>query len=772
MHILKSGRRVSPVKYDVSGKTSALFRCLVMLLCFCLFPSLASASETVLDDVKIIPKEDSTIIEIDLGLPLGYVKHFPQTFGEILQIQLLLDKTTDRKIHKEVRQGNDIKPPPGHEPILIYVTYEEGVPGGPYLTLRFSHPVRFEVQAGSSLTTLTVKVFEAKKTAQVTPPLEEARDKRQTPSQVQQKKEEKKEDDELMAKARQALTFGDNTGAIELLRKIIAIPDSRHTQDARELLGLALERSNQIPRAKFEYKKYLKLYKEGEGPNRVQQRLTALQNIGVERREKLRPTRRSTDQDRFKTFGRWSQAYSSRFLQRTPINDDDKVGSEDLVLTRLVTSNLNIRGRYRGETSNLQAVLTTNHTFDDGDHVSSSGTIVENDTESRVSEFYLDYDEFKRGYSATLGRQRTRNNGVFGRFDGIVGGYQFTEDLKVFAIAGQPVSFFNIDFDKNFYGVSLEYGKKKAPLNSNLYYVTQDVDGIGDREALGGGVRYADKEMTLFGLLDYDLLFGELTLANIRWGWKFSENTKINLSYNYRNLLFTSTAINGQKILSIEGLHNAGLSDDVLRDMAVARTSDSSTTTLGYSFQFDKDTQFNADLSIFSSSGTQAYTFTQEQIDAANAAYPEYVSRDTGGAIIENSIRDIEALADTGNQYSYSFQYIASNMFAERDLHVAGLRYSDFSSYKEVSLFLNSRLPPIAGWKPRPRLNLSQRSFGGTSSTTGTRNSIAPSIIVDYGYKKQWVFDFELGFEWVDYSDPNFNDETRQNIRIGYNYTF
>ena len=132
----------------------------------------------------------------------------------------------------------------------------------------------------------------------------------------------------------------------------------------------------------------------------------------------------------------------------------------------------------------------------------------------------------------------------------------------------------------------------------------------------------------------------------------------------------------------------------------------------------------------------------------------------------------VQALEGTGSQYSLSVQYIASNMFAERDLHVAGLRYSDFSSYNEISLFLNSRLPPVMGWKPRPRINLSQRSFEGSSTTEGSRFAIAPSIKVDYRYLKKWVFDVELGFEWVTYSSSTVDDETRQNIRIGYHYTF
>lgn len=740
---------------------------IVLVLFVMIFPPASQASETVLSDINISSKDDKTIIDIDLGLPLGYVKHFPQTFGEILQIQLLLDKGGDRRIHKEVRQGSDLKPPPGIEPILIYVTYEEGVPGGPYLTLRFDHPVRFEVLAGSSLTTLTIAVFEKQKTAsqedaeQIIAPVKGI-------SADEMKKTEAKPDDELMAKARQSLTFGDNTGSIELLRKVIATPESQHAQDARELLGLALERSNQIPRAKFEYKKYLKLYKEGSGPNRVKQRLTALQNIGLDKRKKLRVSKRSSDQDNYRVFGRWSQAFSTRFLQRQAKDADDRVGAEDLVLTRLATTNVNIRGRYRGEERNIQTVFTGNHTYDVlGDNKRSTfNNEVENDTEGRITELYVDYDEFKKGLTATVGRQNARDSGVFGRFDGVIGGYQILPEVKAYAYAGKPVSFFNIDFDKSFIGARVDVGKRKSPLNGNLYYVQQEIDGIDDRQAFGGGVRYSDKETTLFGIADYDILFGKLTLVNIRWGWKYIENSKLNISYNRRNLLFTSTAINGQKILSISDLLEIpSITEEDLREMAVARTSDSQTITIGNSYNFDKDRQLDVDLNVFDSGGTQEKKFTPQQIADANAIYPDYT-------ITGDALNEITPLPGTGNQYSLSMQYISSNTFKEQDLYVLGLRYSDYTHYDEISVFINARMPPINGWKMQPRLAIGHRKFSETSLSAGTRLSVFPSLKVDYRWKKKWVFDVEVGADFVKYSNANVNDETRQNLRVGYHYTF
>ena len=789
----------------------------VVLSLMCLFligvPHVVFASQTVLQDIKIVPKEDETYVDFDLGIPLNYVKHFPQAVGEILQIQLLVDTELNRDIHKEIRQGADLAPPPGNKQLLVYVTYEEGVPGGPYLTLRFAKPVSFRVEAGDSLTSLTVIIKDdqaEKPGSTAVAATEDASDPKETtpepavtpPSNVpeislktlreqvfnQAKKSEEKLDQkvtakaeenkpdtgrkgsgrdpknkkdavdvgQLLAKARQALTFGDNDGAIQLLRKIITKGESEHTQDARELVGLALERSNQIPRAKFEYKKYLKIYKEGDGPIRVQQRLTALQSIISDKRKKLRRSTRSKQGDSYSVFGRWSQAYSTRFQQRIPENDDQRVGTEDIVLTRRTDSHLTLRGRYRTEERNVQAVFTGNHSYD---------LIDSTETEHRISSLYLDYDVFKHGYYTILGRQRVRNSGVFGRFDGIIGGYDVLPWMRANAFFGTPVEF-NDDrgLDKGFWGFKLDIGKRNDPININVYMVDQTVDGFNDRNAVGAGLRYSDKEHTVFGLLDYDVLFNEVNLFNVRWGWKYLEKSRLNVSFNRRRLLFLTSALNNQPINATISTMVAEFGIEGVRQLAKDRTSESDTLTIGNSYQFDRDNQFNVDLTMFSSSGT---------VDRLDIARPVGCIDQTNG--VDSSqctdIRPVVGAPGTGNQYTLSAQLIAGNLFAERDLYVFGLRVSAFDSYDDISIFSNARLPGINRWKPRPRLNLSYRDIV-SGQFPGTRIALEPSIKVDYAWKKEWIFEFELGMEFVEYSNPGTDDEVRQNIRIGYNYTF
>ena len=799
-------------------------------LLFCFGCSIATASQVVLSDIKIEPKGEDTHVVFDLGIPLHYVKHFPTNAGEILQIQLLLEEESGREIHKEVRQGAELTPPPGMEALLVYVTYEEGVPGGPYLTLRFARPVSFQVEAGESLTTLSILIRDdqAKKakakpapivaekakddsaavsSAPLVPPVPPSKrgvpeismkaleeqvfkqaeksaqklDEKAQPAESEKKEQPSEKRDvaaaapavkrptvksdtaktdsevgQLMAKARQALTFGDNDGAIQLLRRVIAMPESEHTQDARELVGLALERSNQLPRAKFEYKKYLKIYDKGEGPTRVRQRLQALQSIDTEKRKKLRKTVRR-DQDVFTVFGRWSQAFTTRFQQREAENDDDNVGSEDLVLTRRFDSHLSVRSRMRTADRNIQTVFTGNHVMD---------LMESEETEYQISSLYLDYDVFAHGYYTIVGRQRVRNSGVFGRFDGFIAGYDFLPFMRGNFYYGKPVEL-NDDrnIDKEFWGLKIDIGKRNDPINMNLYTVSQTADGIDDRKAFGAGIRYSDKEMTLFGLMDYDYLFDEVNLLNFRWGWKYLENSKLNVSYNLRQLLFVTSALNNQPInTSLDDVLDL-LTEEGARQLAKDRTSRSETLTIGNSYQFNRDNQLNVDLTIFRSTGT----VTREDLLEPN---PCETLDDPTNAIPPCVMVNVTGAPDTGNQYTLSAQWISGNLFAQRDLYVFGARLSSFDTYDDVTLFANARMPDIDNWKPRPRLTLSHRTFSEESRTEGTRFSIAPSIKVDYAWKREWIFDAEIGFEIVEYSDKGTDDEVRENIRIGYNYTF
>jgi len=574
-----------------------------------------------------------------------------------------------------------------------------------------------------------------------------------------------------------------------LLRRIIAVSGNPHEQDARELLGLALERSGQIPRAKFEYKKYLELYKEGAGPVRVQQRLTALENVGgVERREKLRVAKRARKVEEWKFFGRLSQDYSIRLVEQ---NYDDPDDDEQTILGTLVTSNratthASMRGRYRSNDRIVQGVFIGSHNldFEDSDK-----------TEARLSDLYLDWDEVRWGLTTVLGRQRARSSGVYDRFDGLDVGYRVMDGFTPHVLAGTTVTYYDVDYYKYFSAIRTELGKRKAQLTGNVFVVSQNVDSnIGrqdlnvgsstDRQAVGGDFRYNLKEHSFFGGLDYDTYFNELNLLNLRWGWQVTKKSRLNLAYDFRKLIMLTNALSGLTVNVGVNLNRplrydelmAILSEERAMELAMNRSSESESITVGHTYQWTAKKQINTDFSIYKSAPSESFKFTcEEQVKAGEVLGKDYTEADCES---ENPnkfppLPNHQSYEGT-TSYNFTTQLISNDVFAPQDLHIFGFRYNKFSdTFDDYVLFYNGRMATWKNWNPRPRFNLGYRiSHGGENVVSANRLQISPSVKVDRRFRTAWVFEVELGYDAFLYDDESQEDQHNFFFRMGYNYTF
>jgi len=306
----------------------------------------------------------------------------------------------------------------------------------------------------------------------------------------------------------------------------------------------------------------------------------------------------------------------------------------------------------------------------------------------------------------------------------------------------------------------------------------QLVDNLHDREAVGTVLRYTKRTFTSFVLADYDLRFKEMIAINARLGWQLGEKFKLNTSFNRRSDLTLSKAVrqapdttNNLIVydLTMAEYQRLGFTEEDIQNVARAFAITQENWTVGGAYQMDKDRQFNLDFSVFSNSGYEAlpaYLGTTGYINTADLAYDALSKKEAGSP-------------GTKNQYMVQAQWISTNTFVERDLHVLGMRYARFSGYQQNSFYVNSRLPPYLNWNPRPRLNITQirrhpkEPLTSTSTALSGETMIAvePSLKVDYRWKRSWVFDAEIGLSFKKYSGntPNTNNQT---LRIGYNYTF
>ncbi len=529
----------------------------------------------------------------------------------------------------------------------------------------------------------------------------------------------------LMAEARDAMTAGDYSRAIQIYTKVLQYPDHPFRQEAQEFLGLARERNRQLAHAKAEYEEYLRLYPEGPGAQRVRQRLAGLTTARDEPREKLREAKRPKEKALWDVYGGVSQFY------RRDESKTDLLGQT--VFQSSLASDLDITARRRTSASDIQARFTGGYLKD----FLSDGP----GDEQRVSTGYIDAVNLRRDASARIGRQSRSTGGVLGRFDGGLFGYRLTSWMKLEATAGFPVDSTteSLQTDRHFYGVNLNLGTFANALDVIPFFIEQTIDGITDRRSVGGELRYFHPNRSLLSLVDYDILFDELNTLLMIGNLSSPSGFSLNASVDYRKspILMTRNALIGQPVESISELRDL-FTDDEIRELARDRTATSRTATLGMSLPLTDKLQLSGDVTAIKLSGTDA----------------------SGG---------VEAIPGTGYDYFYSMQLIGSNLLKQGDITILGLRYANAETAKTATATLNSRYPVNRVWRINPRVRFDYRKNDDDTEQV----TFAPSLRTTLMVKRRFRFELEGGAEW---STRELSDQTDDSfawfVNVGYRLDF
>ena len=133
---------------------------LVAVLSCVLFAAQLSAQPArgrIISDISVTERADKTEFSIHFTFPIRYVKHFPNEFGDTIEIQLkeVLVNIDDADLLKE---RESIRLPDASYIPLLDISYEGDLPGGPYLTVRFLKPVAYKVHQGADFRSLLVTV--------------------------------------------------------------------------------------------------------------------------------------------------------------------------------------------------------------------------------------------------------------------------------------------------------------------------------------------------------------------------------------------------------------------------------------------------------------------------------------------------------------------------------------------------------------------------------------------------------------------------------------
>lgn len=531
----------------------------------------------------------------------------------------------------------------------------------------------------------------------------------------------------LLDQAEASMVAGDYSRAALLYTGLLQAEDAGTRQKAQEYLGLARDRANQLAHAKAEYEKYLQLYPEGEGAERVKQRLKALLTARSEPRLPLRKGKQKSKED-------WShEAYGSvsQFYYHDSMTTEE---DETLLAQSSLRSDIDINTRSRNANLDFRTTFIggLENDFRDG-----------GEDDVRISSLFFDLAARAPELSVRMGRQSRSSGGVLGRFDGGLLRWQLHERIAANLVAGFPVMSTgdtDVDTDRPLYGLSFDLGTFDQRWDFNLFIVNQEVDSMTDRRAAGGEIRYFEPTRSFFTLVDYDIFYDKLNTALFNGNLRLVDNTTLTLSADYRNspVLTTTNALQGQTATTIEALL-VQFSKEEIQQLARDRTATSQTYTLGATHPLNDKLQVSGDISASSFGSTPA----------------------SGG---------VDAMAETGNMFFYSLQLIGSSLIKEGDIAIIGVRYSDTNTSETWALNLNTRYPLTRELRLNPKMLLDYRDSTGNS---GRRWRVRPALRMEYRWKKRLHLELEGGGEWANETIAGELFRTRDYFfTLGYRYDF
>lgn len=139
-----------------------LFAVLLLLLLAAYSLGIVSfdADRQLIDDVVLVREEGGKALQIDFSAPTRIVGSLPEASGDILQIKLSViafGQFADNVSLLERFIGFE----EGKELHLTDMYYEGNVPGGPFIVMRFSRPVQWELVEGDGLLGMSIVIKES-----------------------------------------------------------------------------------------------------------------------------------------------------------------------------------------------------------------------------------------------------------------------------------------------------------------------------------------------------------------------------------------------------------------------------------------------------------------------------------------------------------------------------------------------------------------------------------------------------------------------------------
>lgn len=526
--------------------------------------------------------------------------------------------------------------------------------------------------------------------------------------------------------ARDAFRHKDYVRAIPLLTELTRQPEFPRRAEAQEMLGLARERSGQVAHAKAEYEDYLVRYPDGDGAGRVRKRQQAL--AWAMRPGRTPGSRDAAEESPWRAYGGLSQVY-----RRDQSTVERGTATSDLTTQDAILTDASLVARRSGERFDFVTRASAGYAYDmlpDGPG-----------SQSRVTTLFAELADRVLGWYARLGRQTGGSGALVGTFDGLQAGYQLWPKVRVNGFFGFPVDSTRAgpDTDREFVGVSADVGTLGNAWDLSVYAVTQQYHGMTDRQAVGSEVRYFKPGVSLIGLLDYDVHYNVLNSAMVIGTFALPARWTLNFNVDQRKSpgLSTRNAMIGQPVRRFDELFGLYTPAEI-EQLALDRTADSSTYSVGVSHPLGQRWQWSLDASRMSFGATPA----------------------SGG---------VAATIEPGADTAVSTQLLGYGLLGRGDVTSLGFQYQTGEEQRMLSLGLGAQLPLGARWRLGPRLRVDRRELESDASTTLTW---APAMRAELRGRRTTV-EIEGGAELGsrDFGAAT-EDSTRYYFSLGYRYDF
>ena len=730
---------------------SKKFYLALMFLCS-FVPSIAYADK-ILDKVEIVQAKNETEIHIEFLTQVRYLRHSPSTETNRVQVFLEFPQFIKGTIpsDREFRNSPKTNLVPG-----FIVNYPEQQTNS--IGIRFKAPIKFSITPDNSGRGIVIHV-PIDKNAVVEG--SEALSANQTPvvvpaidfgpqGDVPTKPEGMTDNDyagKLMAEVRVARGVADFPKAVQLLNVVLALPSNNYSQDAQELIGSSRERMGESVKAKAEYETYLKLYKTGEGVDRVRQRLSIIDEALKSRSSATSSSGKKVIREIHENtvYGSLNQYYYDAHTHTYPNGGLNKTSHDQSSLI----SAIDLTARFRQNEWDNRIVIRDTQTMD---------FLPGKADRNRLQAAYVEIQNKESDFLTRLGRQNGNSGGVLGRFDGGLFRYGLSPQYKLNFVAGS-LDEYRVDYKRHFYGINLDIGPINEKWSGNAFFIEQRVEDYIDRRGVGGELRYFDMGKSVYSMVDYDTYFDRLNTAMLQGNWQPSEGTNFNI------LMETRTSPILQLINGLSGLAPIttpsqaintlpGFNVSNLRSTAINQTLDTSLFLVGATRQFTPRWQLGADVQVGRVTGSSAASDGALALALKNAA-------DNGTVLSDIDIQNLKNSFSGGNTYTYHVQAVGLDTIFKDDTSIISMSYVDGPTSRVQSVIFTNVMVPADKW----RLDSSIKLLRIESDPASVQYVFGPTIRASYRLREKATIEAEIGLEVT-------NENNNDPANAGHTRTF